>query len=205
MDAGRLKVKSPYRHNDCAPVTGVTLSAAHISGMFCFTFNDHTLHKPPQEIREKLSAVKLPAFSWQKHIIKGSWLKNSGEERRGRGCTVNGEEGGAGTEPWSLQVKLSHQQIVSLQWSLLTAACTLPLSNETDAIETDEQNSVKGNLKRVDLVEACRQSLAVSWCTGWHTPSLPITSHKHNGTLWLISNIHNLNSLHFFKYNYYSY
>lgn len=32
--------------------------------------------------------------------------------------------------------------------SLLTAACTLPLSNETDAIETDEQNSVKGNLKK---------------------------------------------------------
>lgn len=67
-----------------------------------------------------------------------------------------------------------------LQWILLTAACTLPLSNETDAIETDEQNSVKGNLKRVDLVEACRQSLAVLWCTGWHTPFRPITSHKHN-------------------------
>lgn len=33
----------------------------------------------------------------------------------------------------------------SIQWSLLTAVCTLP--NEIDAIETDEQNSVKGNQK----------------------------------------------------------
>lgn len=131
-----------------------------------------------------------------------SQLKNC-EERGGgwgRECTVKGEKDVAGTVPWSLQVKLSHQQSVFLHWILLTAACTLPLSNKTDAIETDEQNSVKGNLKRVDLVEACRQSLAVSWCTGWHTPFLPITSHKHNGTLWLISNSHSLNSLHFIKY-----
>lgn len=143
----------------------------------------------------------LQLFSWQKHIIKGSWAEElrGTEGRRLRGCTVEVEKAGAGKEPWSLQEKLSHQQIVSLQWSLVTAACTLPLSNETDAIETDEQNSVKGNLKRVDLVEACRQSLAVSWCTGWHTPFLPITSHEHKGTLWLISNIHSLNSLHFFQ------
>lgn len=79
MDAGRLKVKSPHRHTDCTPLTGVTWSA-HISDMLCFTFNCHTLHKPPQEVRrEKLSAAKLPnalqLFSWQKHIIKRSWLK----------------------------------------------------------------------------------------------------------------------------------
>lgn len=41
-------------------------------------------------------------------------------------------------------------------------------------------------IKRVDLVEACRQSLAVSVAQE-DTPFLPITSNQHNGTLWLIS------------------
>lgn len=61
MGAGRLKVKSLYRHTDCAPLPGVTWSAAHISGMSCFTFNCQTSHKSPEEVRrEKLSAVNLP-------------------------------------------------------------------------------------------------------------------------------------------------
>lgn len=37
-------------------------------------------------------------------------------------------------------------------------------------------------IKRVDLVEACRQSLAVSVAQE-DTPFLPITSNQHNGTL----------------------
>lgn len=41
-------------------------------------------------------------------------------------------------------------------------------------------------IKRVDLVEACRQSLAVSVAQE-DTPFLPITSNQHNGTLRLIS------------------
>lgn len=202
-DTGRLKVKSPYKHTCCTPLIGVTC-AAHTSGIFfCFTFNCHSLHETTTRGKKRGNCQMLCNFlAGRITSLEGlCWGRvwNRGERRKRMDCKKGGKgrTRGTGTQPWSLQVKLRPQQIVSLQWILLTAACTLPLSNETDAIETDEQNSVKGNLKRVDLVEACRQSLAVSWCTGWHTPSLPITSHKHNGTLWLISNSHNLNSWHF--------
>lgn len=106
MDAGRLKVKSPYRHTDCSPLTGVTGSAAHISGTLSFTFNCHTLHKPPQEVRrDKMSAVNCQMlynfFTGKSTLLKGGLAEGlrGTEGRRGRGCTVKEEKGGVGTKP----------------------------------------------------------------------------------------------------------
>lgn len=53
MNAGRLKVKYPYRHTGFAQLTGVTWVAVHNSGMVCFTFNCHTWHNPPHEVRDR--------------------------------------------------------------------------------------------------------------------------------------------------------
>lgn len=82
---------------------------------------------------------------------------------------------------WSLW-----QRLLNSQWHLSTgpqASQTPTPTHETKQLMNRIQ--LKG-MKRVDLVEACRQSLAVSVAQE-DTPFLPITSNQHNGTLWLIS------------------
>ena len=83
MDAGRLKVKSPYEHH-----WQVSLGVLNtFLACFCFTFNCHTLHEPSQEVRRERDyqqfncQMQIFFFSWQKQINKGSGLKNWGETR----------------------------------------------------------------------------------------------------------------------------
>lgn len=68
--------------------------------------------------------------------------------------------------------------MVSLQWSLLTAVSTLPLPNETDAIETDEQNSVKGNQKG----RPCGGLPSKPSCVKMHRMTHPFSSYYKQST-----------------------
>lgn len=66
---------------------------------------------------------------------------------------------------------------------LLLILCTESLSLPPPKKQKQLMNRIQlKGIKRVDLVEACRQSLAVSVAQE-DTPFLPITSNQHNGTL----------------------
>lgn len=111
--------------------------------------------------KKRVCSWQMPVFSWKKHTV---WKEQEGAW-------------------WGWGRGRSHDPY---RWNRAIRRLPTDCSLHPPSVQWNRCNRngwtefSQREFKKVDLVEACRQSLAVLWCTGWHTPFLPITSHKHN-------------------------